>query len=224
MGSVKKDEDSDNRESLGLKISELLKALAERKSSPCDTTQTDSRNISATLSILKARHGTIRSRAFLPENIILLSKCEFKRWDPLSESLPATVPVPSHSNAETTVPERQLQQNISPSIPVVLSHLMEKSKTPPSESTFSFGELLKKKEIYPHILGVHAWTKQHSCEPQGMPHKLSLQTGPTSEWFFEDLMDLQRKLFLGGAKKYGIPKHSHMSGKNGCHNSPEPTS
>lgn len=48
--------------------------------------------------------------------------------------------------------------------------------------------------------------------------------GPTSEWFFENLTDLQRKLFLGASKKHGVPGHMQVPGKGACSNSSESTS
>lgn len=37
--------------------------------------------------------------------------------------------------------------------------------------------------------------------------------GPTSEWFFEDLTDLQWKLFSGASKKSGVPRNSQTARK-----------
>ncbi|XP_056232085.1 uncharacterized protein LOC130169397 isoform X2 [Seriola aureovittata] len=218
MDSENKDGDSDSRESHGLKISEFLKALAERKSPPCDTTHIDPRNISTTLSILKNSHGTFRSRAVLHENISQLSKRQFQRRDHLSESLP----VPNTAVASSQ--EGQLHPTLPSSNPVVLTHLLEKSKTLPSASALFVVERFKKQEIHPHILDVQAWTKQLSCEPQWMPPKMPPQTGPTNQWFFENLTDLQRKLFLGASKKHGVPRHYQMPVKSARHNSSESTS
>lgn len=149
--------------------SELLKALAERKSPPIDL-----RNISTTLSTLKNTrtgtsntHGTFRSRAVLPENIRQLSNCQFKRRDHLRESLPASVPVPAPiTTAVVSSQEQQLQPRLPSSNPVILALLVEKSKMLPSVSVCSIGKQLKEHEMHPHILGVQAWTKQQSCEPQ----------------------------------------------------------
>lgn len=204
-------------------ISDLLKALARRKSLPCDTTRIDPRNISTTLSILKnTETGTFRSRAVLPENMSQLSKCEFKRQDHLSESLPASVPAPQ--TAVTSSQEGQLQPSLPSSNNVILAHLVTKSNMMPSDSVISIREQLKQQEIHPYILGVQAWTKQPSCEPQWQQHKVSQpdpNPGPTNEWFLENLTDLQRKLFVGASKKYGVPKSSLMPGKSGRCNSSE---
>ncbi|XP_071339549.1 uncharacterized protein [Trachinotus anak] len=206
MDNKNKDGDSDSRESYGLKISELFKTLAERKSPPCETTRIDPRNTSTTLSILKNTHGTFRSRAVLPENINQLSKCQFQRRVHLSESLPAS------NTAVASSQEAQLQPTLPSSNPNILAHLLGKSKMLPSGSVLSDGERFKKKEIQPHILGVQAWTKRLSCELQWMPPKVSPQTGPTNPWFFENLTDLQMKLFLGASKKHGVPRPSQTPG------------
>ncbi|XP_032372734.1 uncharacterized protein LOC116690094 isoform X2 [Etheostoma spectabile] len=147
MDNQNKDGDSD-RESYGLKISELLKALDNRKSPTIDP-----RNISSTLQTMGTgisnTNGTLRSRAFLPENISQLSKSQFKRRDHLREH-----------------------------------------------------------EMHPHVLGVQAWTTQQLCDPlRTLPEQFP-QTEPTSEWFFEDLTDLQMKLFSGALKKSGVPRNS----------------
>lgn len=40
---------------------------------------------------------------------------------------------------------------------------------------------------------------------------LNPDQGPTNEWFFEDLTDLQTKLFLGASKKSGVPRTTRHS-------------
>ncbi|GAA6226475.1 uncharacterized protein LOC119020119 [Lates japonicus] len=228
MSDESKDGDSDSRESYRIKISDLLKALARRKSLPCDTIHIDPRNISTTLSILKnTETGTFRSRAVLPENMSQLSKCEFKRQDHLSESLPASVPVPAPHTAVTSSQEGQLQPSLPSSNNVILAHLVAKSNMLPSDSVISIREQLKKQAIHPYILGVQAWTKKPSCEPQWQQHKVSQpdpNPGPTNKWFLENLTDLQKKLFVGASKKYGVPRSSLMPGKSACRNSSESTS
>lgn len=152
-----------------------MKALAEEKSPPRDTsTHIDPRNISTTLSILKnPRTGTsnshwdFRARAVLPENISLLSKCEFKRRDHLSESSSPSVAAPAPATIQCQ--EGQLQPTLS-SLNPVIAHLTV-------APDFSVEKFPKKQEIYPHVLGVMSWTKQLSCEPSLIPPKLSPQTG-----------------------------------------------
>lgn len=158
-------------------ISELLKALAERKSPPCDMTHTDPRNISTTLSILKNTgtgtlntHMAFRSRAVLPENINRLSKCQFKRRDHLGESLNTSVPVPAVASSQ----EGQLQPSLAFPNPAIIAHLVDKSKMLPSDPVSSIAERLIKHEMHPHILGVQRWTKQQSFEP--LPKQMP-QTG-----------------------------------------------
>ncbi|KAM7391276.1 hypothetical protein PAMP_021976 [Pampus punctatissimus] len=186
MDKQNKDGYSDSRESYGLKISELLKTLAEKKSSPRCTICIDPRNISATLSVLNNTGYTyntawiIRSKAVLAENIIQLSSCQFKRRDHLSESLASSVLVPVPVRDEASTQEGQLQpSSLSSSNLIIFSHLMDTFKMLPSGSVSSIVELLKKQEIYPHILGVQAWTKQQSCELRCMLSvtQVSLQTG-----------------------------------------------
>ncbi|XP_028435077.1 uncharacterized protein LOC114556364 [Perca flavescens] len=181
----------------GKKISQLLKALANRKSPTIDP-----RNISSTLQNTGTgtsnTNGTFRSRAFLPENIRQLSKCQFKRRDHLRESLPASVPVLAPITGVASSQEGQLQPSVPSSNPVILAHLML-----PSDSVCS---IVGEHEMHPHILGVQALTTQQICDPlRTLPEQFP-QTGPTSEWFFEDLVDLQRKLFSGDLKKTGSPK------------------
>lgn len=159
-------------------ISELLKTLAEKKLPPTCTICIDPRNISATLSILNntgctcSTGWTIRSKAALPENIRELSSCQFKRRDHLRESLASAVPVPAVASPQEG--QLQLSSNL-----VLLAHLVEKSKMLPSGSVSSIGEQLKKQEIYPHILGVQAWTQHQSCELWCTPpvRHVSPQTG-----------------------------------------------
>ncbi|XP_031161619.1 uncharacterized protein LOC116054279 isoform X2 [Sander lucioperca] len=203
MDNQNKDGDSD-RESYGLKISELLKALANRKSPTFVP-----RNISSTLQNTGTgtsnTNGTFRSRAFLPENISQLSKCQFKRRDHLRESLPASVPVLAPITGAGSSQEGQLQPSLPSSNPVILAHLML-----PSDSVCSIeGE----HEMHPQILGVQAWTTQQLCDPLRMLPEQFPQTGPTSEWFFEDLTDLQWKLFSGASKKSGVPRNSQTARK-----------
>lgn len=163
-------------------ISELLKALDEMKSPPCDTTtHIDPCNIRATLSILKNTgtdasntHRTFRSRAVLPENISLLSKCEFKRRDHLSETLPAPVPVPAPATAVSQSQEGQLQSTLA-SLNPVIAHLVAKSKM--SATDLPVEKQPKKQDVYPQVLDVMAWTKQPSCEPRWIPAKPPQQTG-----------------------------------------------
>ncbi|KAG8011851.1 hypothetical protein GBF38_004212 [Nibea albiflora] len=186
-------------------ISDLLKTLAERKSPPCDTTRIDPRNISATLSALKnTGTGTsntgvsIRSRSVLPENIRQLSKCQFKRRDHLKESLSAFLPVPAPITTVASSQRGQLQPSFPSSSPVNLSDLGEKSdEMQSSDLISSIGEQLKKQEIHPHVHG-----KRCECLHCHVCHV------PTNEWFFEDLTDLQRKLYLGASKKHGVLRHS----------------
>ncbi|XP_036955140.1 uncharacterized protein LOC119020119 [Acanthopagrus latus] len=207
---------SDSRESHGLQISELHKALAEVKSLPRDITHIDPRNIRASLSVLKNTEkgtsntrGSFRSRATLPENMSQLSNCQFPRRDQLRESLSAPVPLPVPNAASTSAEEGQLQPSLPSSHLVFLAHLVEKSKMLPSDSIFSIGERLKRHEIHPHILGVQAWSKRRSCGPQWIRPKQFPQTGSTTEWFFEDLVDLQRKLFLGASKQTGFQRNKN---------------
>ncbi|TKS78385.1 hypothetical protein D9C73_012789 [Collichthys lucidus] len=204
MDNLNKDGDSDGRESYGFQISELLKTLAERKSPPCDTTRIDPRNISSTLSVLKNRGtGTsntgvsFRSRSVLPENISQLSKCHFKRQDHLRESLSAFRPVPAPITTVASSQRGQLQPSLPSADPVNLSELVEKSETQSSDLMSSIGEQLKKHEIHSHIRGKHCECLHcHVCHV------------PTNEWFFEDLTDLQRKLYSGASKKHGVQRHS----------------
>lgn len=142
-------------------ISDLLKALAERRPRPPDPTHTiDPGNISATISALKDTRGTFRSRAVLPANISQLSEGPYLRWDHhLSESSPAP------DAAQESGRPRPTTATCSP---VALLQLLERSKTLPSE-----GERFTKPEIHPDILGVGVWTKQFSV----MPPTVSTQTG-----------------------------------------------
>lgn len=48
--------------------------------------------------------------------------------------------------------------------------------------------------------------------------------GPTSEWFFENLTDLQRKLFLGASRKHGVPRLMQVPDNGACSNSSKSTS
>ncbi|XP_010734267.3 uncharacterized protein LOC104922993 isoform X1 [Larimichthys crocea] len=204
MDNLNKDGDSDGRESCGFQISELLKTLAERKSPPCDTTRIDPRNISSTLSVLKNRRTgmsntgvSFRSRSVLPENISQLSKCQFKRRDHLRESLSAFLPVPAPITTVASSQRGRLQPSLPSSDPVNLSDLVEKSEMQSSDLMSSIGEQLKKHEIHPHIRGKHCECLHcHVCHV------------PTNEWFFEDLTDLQRKLYSGASKKHGVQRHS----------------
>ncbi|XP_032372733.1 uncharacterized protein LOC116690094 isoform X1 [Etheostoma spectabile] len=198
MDNQNKDGDSD-RESYGLKISELLKALDNRKSPTIDP-----RNISSTLQTMGTgisnTNGTLRSRAFLPENISQLSKSQFKRRDHLSKSLQASVPVLAPVTGVASSQEGQLQPSLPSSNHVILAHLML-----PSDSVCS---IVGEHEMHPHVLGVQAWTTQQLCDPlRTLPEQFP-QTEPTSEWFFEDLTDLQMKLFSGALKKSGVPRNS----------------
>lgn len=148
--------------------------MAERKSLPRDTTMhIDPRNIGTTLSILKNpatdtfnTHGAFRARAVPPENIRLLSKCEFKRRDHLSESLSPSVAVPAPGDLVAQSQQGQLRPSLS-SLNPVIAHLVEKSKLAAADS--SVEKQTKRQEIHPHVLDVMAWTKQLPCEPQCRP-------------------------------------------------------
>ncbi|KAI4820260.1 hypothetical protein KUCAC02_028244 [Chaenocephalus aceratus] len=168
-------------------ISELLAALAMRRSPSFDP-----RNISTSLSTLTntgagpfKTNGTFRSRATLPENIRQLSRRQFMRRDFLKESLPIPLAAPI-STAVASSQEEHLQPSLPSSTCVFPAHLADKRL--PSDSVGSIGERLEEREMHPHILGVQARTRR--TQPEQNP-----QSGPTSAWFFEDLTDLQRKLF-----------------------------
>ncbi|XP_037634487.1 uncharacterized protein LOC119493351 isoform X1 [Sebastes umbrosus] len=213
MDNQNKDGDPDSRELYGLKISELLKTLAERKSPSFDP-----RNISTSLCTLKNTgtgssntNGTFRSRAVLPENINRLSKFRFKRRDHLRESLAASVPVAAQASSQ------EEQPSLPSSDPVIHPLLVEESQTLPSDSVCCTGEGLSEREMHHHILGVQVSTKHQSSEPRRTPPQQFHQTGPTSEWFFEDLTDLQVKLFLGASKKSGVRRNSQTAGKTTRH-------
>ena len=155
-------------------MSDLLKALPQRKPPSCKIAQTDPRN-RANLSVLKHTEkgrGTFRSRAVLPKNIKQLSNCQFKRRDYLRESLSASVPVPPPITAECSSQEGTLQS----SNPVIPAHLVDESKILPFDSSPSVAEQLKKQETHLCILGVQAWTSHSLCEQQ-RPLKPSPQNG-----------------------------------------------
>lgn len=61
--------------------------------------------------------------------------------------------------------------------PVFFAHLVEKSEIPASDSVILIREQLEKQEIYPYILGVHAWRKREQREPQCLLPKQFPQTG-----------------------------------------------
>lgn len=99
------------------KISDLLKALDERKSPPRDiTTHMDPRNISTSLFILKnprtdtsSSHWDLRAGAALPENICQLSKCKFKRCGHLSVGLSKSV---ASDVSAKTIPKKQIYPHV----------------------------------------------------------------------------------------------------------------
>lgn len=95
----------------------------------------------------------------LPENIGLLSKCEFKRRDHLSESLAPSAAAPAPATIQSQ--EGQLRSSLNP----VIAHLVKKSKTVAPD--FSVENVPKKQEC--DILPVMSWTKQLSCEPLWTP-------------------------------------------------------
>ncbi|XP_039476362.1 uncharacterized protein LOC120442974 isoform X1 [Oreochromis aureus] len=201
-----------SRESYELKISELLKGFAEKKTSPNESKHTNPRNIS--LSITEPgtsyNHGTFRSRAVLPKKLCQLYTCQYERLDHLRESFSAPVLVLACIPASQA---GQKQPMLSFSDPVLFAHLVEKSEILASDSVIRMREQLEKQEIYPYILGVQAWRKREQREPQCMLLKQFPQTGITNKWFFKDLLDLQRKLFLGASKKSGPQKKSQTPGK-----------
>ncbi|TNN66559.1 hypothetical protein EYF80_023245 [Liparis tanakae] len=162
-----------------LKISDLLKTLSERKSSA------GRRDVRAARSTPGpgASAGDFRSRAVFPQNLDQLSSCRFERRDWLRESAAASPPSR----------ESQPRPGVPASHTVIFTLLAGKSETLPSG-------------MRPDILSLQAWTRPPSRGAPWTPPESSGPTGPTSEWFFEDLEDLQRKLFLGASKKSGVPR------------------
>lgn len=115
--------------------------------------------------------GTLRYRAFLPENISKLSKCQFKRQDHQCQPLPPTCSVPAPapcsgtgSSSVSTGQEGQVPHSLVLSDAVFRAYLVAKNTALPFDSVSSIGEMLIRGEICPHILGVQAWSKQPSHE------------------------------------------------------------
>ncbi|XP_068452285.1 uncharacterized protein [Clinocottus analis] len=167
----------------GLKISDLLKALAERKSAYAGRP-----NISAAPAAVTTA-AAFRSRAVLPESLDRLSGRRFERRDWLKESAAASTPATAGVASSRGGQRRPGSASSPSSHPFASALLAGGSGTPPSGTPLRF-----------------SGGQTRLRRPPWTPPKPSRQTGPTSEWFFEDLEDLQRKLFLGASKKYGVPR------------------
>lgn len=119
-------------------------------------------------------HEAFRARVDLPNNLRQLSMHQCTRQDHLRESFSSPVPVPAPITASQ---EGQPQPILPSSDLVLLAHLVEKSKMFASDSITSLSEKLKKQELYPYMLGVHAWMKQEQREPQCTLPQRAPQTG-----------------------------------------------
>ncbi|XP_005924550.1 uncharacterized protein LOC102293657 isoform X2 [Haplochromis burtoni] len=204
-----------SRESYELKISELLKGFAERKTSPNESIHANI-SLSITEPGTSYNHGNFRSRTVLPKKLCQLSTCQYERQDHLRESFSAPVLVLACIPASQA---GQKQPTLSFPDPVLFAHLVEKSEILASDSVILIREQLEKQEIYPYILGVQGWRKREQREPQCLLRKQFPQTGTTNKWFFKDLLDLQRKLFLGASKKSGALRKSQTPWKTSHHQS-----
>ncbi|XP_029619736.1 uncharacterized protein LOC115200664 [Salmo trutta] len=219
MGNRRRKRGSEHRDSYGfIKISELLTQLAVRTTPPNGLLP---RNVSLlpsfTLPAVRETTTTTRSKAQLPECITRLSDTQCRKWyhqrqaTPFSASNPTPAlnprPAPNSpghtaapASADSSQPGRERPSLVSSDL-FFLPYLAARETAKGCDSLSLVRDLFQRGEVCPDILGVKEWSSQRPAvwtkDTAVAQQRMSIEPGVTSVHYFEDLRDLQRKLFKG---------------------------
>ncbi|KAK6305901.1 hypothetical protein J4Q44_G00228260 [Coregonus suidteri] len=197
MGNQRRKREREHSDS-GFKISELLTQLAVRRTTPPNGPLPH--NVSL-LPTVQGTNATTRSKAQLPECITRLSDTQCRKWyhqrqaTPFSGSTPTPAlnptlagHTPAPASANSSQPGGERSSLVSPDS-FFLPYLAARETVKRCDSL-----------VCPDILGVKEWSKQRPAawtKATTAPQRMSIEPGVTSVHYFEDLRDLQRKLFKG---------------------------
>ncbi|XP_042187125.1 uncharacterized protein LOC112262491 [Oncorhynchus tshawytscha] len=218
MGNRRRKRGREHKDSYGIKISELLTQLAVRTTPPNGPLP---RNISLlpsfTLPAVRETTDTTRSKAQLPECITRLSDTQCRKWyhqrpaTPFSSSTPTPAlnprpapNTPGHTtglaSTNSSQPRSKRPSLVSPDL-FFLPYLAAWRTAKSCDSLSLVRDLFQKGEVCPDILGLKEWSNQRPAawikDTAVAAQRMAIEPGVNSVHYFEDLRDLQRKLFRG---------------------------